>query len=276
MPTTESAALLRRLCLGPLALTGRRRWVGVAVVVALFVVTQVGVVLWPVFGAFRGPRAGWRGVALGVAVYALLSALVVPPVAAVLGRVPLPCGAGALRPRSWAFCAANRRYVAPELRAAAIEIADDVADGHPGTYVSYLDGGFPFGGVPLLPHLSHGDGRKLDLALFYVDRAGHPLDVGGSPLGYFGYVQPSGVAACPARWLDARWDLAVLQAWLMPDTLDRVRTRRLLAVAARHPAVGKVLIEPHLQRALGVRSPKLRFQGCRAARHDDHVHLQLR
>jgi len=270
--------LIRRLCLGPLSLAGRHRWIAVAAVLALTATTQVGLVLWPVFGAFRGPRAWLRGVALGVAVYALTSALVVPPIAAAFGRVPLPCASGTLRPRSWVFCAANRRYVVPELRAAVVEIADTVAAGSAGTHVSYLDGAFPFRGVPLLPHLSHGDGRKLDLALFYVDREGHPLEVGGSPLGYFGYVQPPRPrdAACPERWFDLRWDLSVLQPWLMPDALDRVRTRRLLAAALRHPAIDRGLIEPHLQRTLGVRSPRLRFQGCRAARHDDHVHLQLR
>lgn len=225
-PTRRS--LPWRLCLGPLALAGRRRWIALAAVLALTLATQVGVVLWPVAGAVRG----WRLAALALALYALASAVAVPPVAAA----------------------------------------------HPGTHVSYLDGAFPFPGVPLLPHLSHGDGRKLDLALFYVDRAGRPLDVGGSPLGYFGYIQPPRPrdAACPARWLDLRWDLAPLQAWLMPDALDRERTGRLVATAARHPAIGRGLLEPHLQRALGLRSPGLRFQGCGAARHDDHLHVQLR
>ncbi len=37
----------------------------------------------------------------------------------------------------------------------------------------------------------------------------------------------------------------------------------------------KVLLEPHLVRRLGLSSPLLRFQGCRAARHDDHLHLQI-
>ncbi|MDB4932439.1 MAG: hypothetical protein JWM10_4923 [Myxococcaceae bacterium] len=278
MGTAAQTSLLRRLGLGPLSLTGWRRWSALSAVVALTLVTQVGVILWPVFGMFRGRGAGWRRLAVGVAMYALACAALVPPVAAVLGRVPLPCAGGSLRARSWLYCAANRRYVAPELRAAAREIADSVAAENPGTYVSYLDGAFPFRGLPLLPHLSHGDGRKLDLALFYVDRAGRPLEVGGSPVGYFGYVQParSGDAACPQRWFDLRWDLAALQRWLMPDALDRGRTRRLVATAARHPAIAKGLIEPHLQRTLGVRSAKLRFQGCGAARHDDHVHLQLR
>lgn len=39
--------------------------------------------------------------------------------------------------------------------------------------------------------------------------------------------------------------------------------------------VGKVFIEPHLKVKFGAESEKVRFQGCRAARHDDHIHVQL-
>lgn len=34
--------------------------------------------------------------------------------------------------------------------------------------ISYLDANFPFkDGFPLLPHLSHDDGRKVDIAFMY-------------------------------------------------------------------------------------------------------------
>ncbi|MDG1408954.1 MAG: hypothetical protein P8Q50_14385 [Octadecabacter sp.] len=39
--------------------------------------------------------------------------------------------------------------------------------------------------------------------------------------------------------------------------------------------VGKIFIEPHLAQTLGLNDPKVRFQGCRAARHDDQIHIQL-
>jgi hypothetical protein len=41
------------------------------------------------------------------------------------------------------------------------------------------------------------------------------------------------------------------------------------------PAVQKILIEPHLKERLRLQSSKVRFQGCHAARHDDHVHVQI-
>jgi hypothetical protein len=45
---------------------------------------------------------------------------------------------------------------------------------------------------------------------------------------------------------------------------------------AADPSIEKVFIEPHLKNRLQLTSPKVRFQGCHAARHDDHVHVQVR
>jgi hypothetical protein len=39
--------------------------------------------------------------------------------------------------------------------------------------------------------------------------------------------------------------------------------------------VAKIFVEPPLAAQLGLSDPKIRFQGCRAARHDDHIHIQL-
>jgi hypothetical protein len=41
--------------------------------------------------------------------------------------------------------------------------------------------------------------------------------------------------------------------------------------------VDTIFIEPYLAARLGVQaSPALGFQGCRAARHDDHIHVQIK
>jgi hypothetical protein len=37
-----------------------------------------------------------------------------------------------------------------------------------------------------------------------------------------------------------------------------------------------VFVEPYLAARLGVTAPAIRFQGCRAARHDDHIHFQVK
>jgi hypothetical protein len=49
----------------------------------------------------------------------------------------------------------------------------------------------------------------------------------------------------------------------------------LIDELSRSRAIGKILLEPHLRDRLGLTSSKIRFQGCNAARHDDHLHLQL-
>ncbi len=65
-----------------------------------------------------------------------------------------------------------------------------------------------------------------------------------------------------------------LQPWISLR-LDDVRTATMVRQLVRRKTIGKLLLEPHLERRLGVRSNKIRFQGCGAARHDDHVHIQL-
>lgn len=269
----------RAAVLGPLGWPGAWKVAGVLLVVASTVFTQVGVVLWVPLGlGARARRPVLATFLAGLFTYAVACAIV-PFLAARSGRVPLPClPGGPLAPRSVLFCAANRHYVVPELRTALDDVAAAVERDHPGTVVLYLDAGFPFGGMPLLPHLSHGDGRKVDLALLYADASGSPLGSGGSPIGYWGYVAPppGTPVACPAGVWDLRWDLDVVQPVLSRAALDDGRTRALVRAAVGHPSVGKVLLEPHLQARLGVSSTRLRFQGCGAARHDDHVHVQLR
>ncbi len=37
------------------------------------------------------------------------------------------------------------------------------------------------------------------------------------------------------------------------------------------------IIEPYLKKSLGLGTEsKIRFQGCQAVRHDDHIHLELK
>lgn len=270
-------AILKSAVLGPLAHVDWVRWGVAPSIVAFALLTQVGAVAWPIAGLIAGRRHWLRAMAWSAVAYVVLSVAVVPFAARALGRVQLPCYSEFLVARNPLYCALNRNWVTPELRSTIVEISTLVAAEHPGTVVSYLDGGFPFAGTPLLPHLSHGDGNKLDLAFFYVDRENQPVYQGGCAIGYFGYTQPAaGVEpACPVRWYDLRWDMNALQIWLSPHGLDDARTRTLVAASLEHPAIGKVLLEPHLQRRLQLESDKLRFQGCRAARHDDHVHIQL-
>ena len=67
---------------------------------------------------------------------------------------------------------------------------------------------------------------------------------------------------------------------LYPDRpLEPERTRtalRWLVTEGQKFGVERVFVEPYLAARLGVSSPLLGFQGCRAARHDDHIHVQIK
>lgn len=196
-------------------------------------------------------------------------------VAPLFGRVPLPCIDGdALQMQSKLFCALNRQYVSPELKDVLTEHSAHMEREFSGTKTRVLDANFPFvAGFPLLPHLSHNDGRKVDLAYYYEGNQGYLPGVARSPIGYFAFEQ--GPTVCPDNAITLRWDLAWLQH-LWPDyPPESLRMKAALQWLGDNERVGKVFIEPHLQRRFNTQSPKIRFQGCRAARHDDHIHVQF-
>ncbi|MEM7686287.1 MAG: hypothetical protein ACFB03_12655 [Paracoccaceae bacterium] len=234
----------------------------------LTLLTQLGGIAWIIALFFRR-----RFLVFALAYAALCaSAFWVAPFT---GRVPLPCTGENLRMQSWIYCAMNRHYVVPELAEVLEDTAGKAADRQPGTVTLVLDANFPFiDGFPLLPHLSHDDGRKVDLAFHYAGADGTYLPgETRSPIGYFAFEH--GPTECPDQALTLRWNLAWLQSSFRDLPPDVERMRMAMALLSGDRRVGKIFIEPHLVRSWGVGHPKVRFQGCRAARHDDHIHIQL-
>lgn len=240
-----------------------------ALFVVLTLLTQLGGIAWLVACLFRRRILAFVLCYVGLGVAAVWAA-------PLFGRTVLSCHAdGALQVQSWAYCLLNRNYVTPELAEVLHDTAAAMEQAYPGTVTQVLDANFPFvTGFPLLPHLSHHDGRKVDLAFYYADaQTGYLAGRTRSPIGYFAFEQ--GPTTCPDRWVTLRWNLAVLQPLWRDWALDRERMRKILHVLVSDGRVGKIFVEPHLTAQLAVQSDKLRFQGCRAARHDDHIHLQL-
>jgi hypothetical protein len=235
--------------------------------------------------AFRANRV--IGALFGsVLLYIALTNFVVPSLALRNGRVALSCTETSgvpVRAAHPLYCWLNRNYVDPKLRDLLFDLAKEMDRTHPGTVTIFLDANFPFfNGFPLLPHLSHDDGRKLDIAFYYADRAGTYLrGETRSPIGYWGFEQPREGDASPCAtetWLTLRWNMSSLQPYLQQIQLDEVRTSAALRwLVQSDPKYGmeRILLEPYLATRLGVASPLIRFQGCRAARHDDHIHIQI-
>jgi hypothetical protein len=195
--------------------------------------------------------------------------------APILGREPLPCfETNGLKMQSKLYCILNRHYVAPELREVLFDFSSKIQTDHPNTKTLILDANFPFlTGFPLLPHLSHHDGRKVDLAFYYKDESKYLPGATKSPIGYFAFEE--GPTDCPQNFLSLRWDLKWLQPFWQNFELEPLRMTSALRILSEDKRVGKIFIEPHLRIKLGLESSKIRFQGCRAARHDDHIHFQL-
>ena len=169
-------------------------------IVLLTLLSQVGgVILWLAYGLGETLAARYRRsrslvtVAAFVALYSVTSFLLLPALAPAFGRVALNCFADSRHPyaaNSPLYCVLNRHYVTPGAKQVLEALSEAMARKHAGTVVSYLDGGFPLPlGIPLLPHLSHNDGRKLDLAFFYQDKTSGKADPKGGAwfLGYWAF-----------------------------------------------------------------------------------------
>ncbi|NVO57932.1 hypothetical protein HW561_19210 [Rhodobacteraceae bacterium B1Z28] len=238
------------------------------VFILLTIISQVGGIAWLIALFFK------RRALVFAATYTALSvtALWVAPM---LGREPIPCISGeVLKMQSKMYCALNRQYVVPELYGVLTDFAATMESDYPDTETRVLDANFPyFTGFPLLPHLSHDDGRKVDLAFYYEGTDGYMPGVAKSPVGYFAFEQ--GPTDCAESTSTLRWDMAWLQGFWPDYRPEASRMKSALEWLGADDRVGKVFIEPHLKVRYEAKSPKIRFQGCRAARHDDHIHVQL-
>lgn len=194
---------------------------------------------------------------------------------------PLPCvESGPLRPASPVYCRRDRHHVTPEFRAVLLRVSQHVADAHPGAVVRYMEASWPRGQRPMPPHLSHGDGRQIDIAVFYTDRSGRPLALPppapGERLarGYGAYEPPRREAERVCRGgPQTRPDPPPERTW----RLDEARTRDLIRALLAEPGVRRIFLEPHLKSRLGLAgAERVRFAGCAAARHDDHIHVDFR
>jgi len=173
----------------------------------------------------------------------------------------------------------------PALRQASMEVAGDMNDRFPGTVVRYLDADFPFiNKFPLVPHLSHNDGKKLDLAFYYIDkRTMQPSNKTPSCIGYGIGEEPRPNEINTATFCASQgnWQYTFLRN-LIPQRnklnfiFDSVRTKALVNFFASKEVIGKIFIEPHLKTRLKLQNDKIRFHGCQAVRHNDHLHVQLR
>ena len=268
----------------------------VSLFIILTLLSQVGGLIYllyqPISLSIKKKKTGWtqRGLRIFsfLGFYLLITLLIIPPIAKQFGRVPLPYFATKkepIQPLMILTCLLNRQYVKPQLKQHIFLIANNLQKEYQGTKIQYLDANFPFlNGFPLLPHLSHDDGEKLDLAFLYVDRASqHPWKSRVSFFGYGFFEEPiRGEVNMPQQCAKkGYWQYGLLSKSLGLKAHEQVQfdefaNATLIKLLSQHPDTRKIFIEPHLKNRLGFgNNNKVRFHGCAAVRHDDHIHLEL-
>jgi hypothetical protein len=219
-----------------------------------------------------------------ILIYLLATFLIIPLLARPFGRVQLPVHTtNNLRPLTILTCLLNRNYVRKDLRDVAFTVAEEMNQKYPGTVVNYLDANFPFmNRFPLIPHLSHNDGKKLDLAFCYKDKATLTAsNEAPSPIGYGICEEPTAAEKNTAEFCAQHgyWQYSFLKSIIPQGKNDFLfygeKTKYLVELFCQDNRIGKIFIEPHLKLRLRLTNSKVRFHGCQAVRHDDHIHVQL-
>jgi len=212
--------------------------------------------------------------------YLIFTFSIIPYVAPFYGREKVK-NTRQIRPVSYISIVLNRNYIKPELNNFLSEVEKNLQ----GTSIkiTYLDANFPFiDKFSLFPHLSHNDGKKIDLSLIYEDESGKVSEKQKSISGYGIFENPqenefNQIKKC----LDFGYFQYDYPKYLTLGkvnsnlTFSEVGTKQLVDAILKVHGLGKLFIEPHLKQRLGLRNSKVRYHGCRAVRHDDHIHLQL-
>ena len=245
----------------------------------LTTLTQVGGVLF-LLALWIEKKSRLSTIVIFLCLYLISTFLFIPHLAPLLGREPIK-HSDRIEPTNYLTILLNRNYVRPELNQLLHKTEDYLADAS--FKIKYLDASFPFiDAFPLLPHLSHNDGKKIDISFVYQDSHGM-VDDKKSRSGYGVFV--------PLKYGEYnQTKMCKLKGAFQYDyskylTLGRINedlrfsqygTKELIKALLRNREVGKIFIEPNLKKRLELTDSRVRNHGCRAVRHDDHIHLQLR
>lgn len=258
----------------------------IIIIALLTVVTQIGGIIYLVAILLvkkSAEKKRLKKIGVFAVLYLFVTFLIVPNVAPIFGREKIK-ESEFLKAHSFFYKLANRNYVRPELNKSISQIATEFERQNTGIKMIYLDANFPFiNKFPLLPHLSHNDGKKIDVSFIYENDNGQLTNKKPSISGYGVYEMPTEkeynqaeVCKNKGNW---QYDFP---KYLTFGTINKdiefseKGTRQLAKMILKQNNIGKLFIEPHLKNRLNLNNGKVRFHGCQAVRHDDHIHFQLK
>jgi len=255
------------------------------IIVFLTVLTQIGGILY-LLSELIFWKLKKRAMAIRVlgfcTTYIIFTLMIIPYLAPLFGREPIK-NTQRIKPTNYLTVILNRNYVVPELNVLLAKISNAMESDGSSLEIRYLDGNLPFiKKFPLLPHLSHNDGGKLDLSLVYENTQGTLSNKKKSITGYGVFENPAAnekntTQLCKKRGYYQYDYPKYLSLGTINDELrfSTKGTKYLLKKILEQKSVSKIFLEPHLVKRLKLSDRRLRFQGCGAVRHDDHIHIQI-
>lgn len=249
-------------------------------IILLTTLTQVGGLIW-ILALVISQKTKKRKYMVFPLLYLTFNLIIVPPLAKTFGKERLPVLNQELKPRNWIYPLLFRNYVVPKLKV-ELENAAKVLFITQNTTITYLDANFPFfNDFPLLPHLSHNDGKKIDISFMYLNKERKTTDKKPSVSGYGVYTNTENNSTSKYCINKGYWQYDITKyvsfGKINDLTLDKEKTKLLIKQLLANTSTQKIFIEPHLKQTLGLANePKIRFHGCQAVRHDDHIHLEIK
>lgn len=250
--------------------------------VILTVITQIGGIVY-FFSLLISKKCkkNYNTLIIFLLLYFLSTLLIVPNIASVFGREPV-IHSKKIKPVNYLTVILNRNYVVPELNNLLKKTEKELTKTD--LHIHYLDANFPFfNNFPLLPHLSHNDGKKIDISFIYETKFGFVSDKQKTISGYGFFEAPrldeyNQTKKC-LQGGEFKYNLTRFFTFgkINQDLLFSVKgTRRIIKEILKSKNVQKIFIEPHLKTRMKLDNTKIRFQGCKSVRHDDHIHLQIK
>jgi len=247
--------------------------------ILLTILTQVGGILFLV-ALWIKKKSQINTIFIFLSLYLTSTFLLIPNISPYFGREPIK-NSNKIEPTNYLTILLNRNYVRPELNRLLHRTEKSLVNAP--FKIKYLDASFPFiNKFPLLPHLSHNDGKKVDISFVYKNNH-HIVNDKKSRSGYGVFVpikerEYNQTKVCKSKGAFQYDYPKYLTLGKINEDLkfSKHGTKVLIEALLKNRELGKLFIEPNLKKRLGLTNTKVRNHGCRAVRHDDHIHIQLK
>jgi len=250
----------------------------------LTVLTQIGGIVYlasSIISQKWNEQFKFKTLTVFLSLYLFSTLLIVPSIAPFFGREKVK-HSSKIKPTNYMTVLLNRNYVRPKLNELLTQAEKELSQTN--IEINYLDANFPFiNKFPLLPHLSHNDGKKIDISLIYETKNGTITNGQKTVSGYGVFENPKSneynqIEKCLKNG-NLQYDYPKYMTFgsINSDLVFSEKgTKKLINSILKNQYLGKLFIEPHLKSRMKLNDNRIRYHGCRAVRHDDHIHVQLK